>query len=117
MALDRQRSAALVPDQIAAAATHQPEAPRHGDFDRDSALAQAGDLRVLLEAGDEENDDGESEGDKTKAADNTANTTSVYVHARAAKSRYWLAGGVGRAGCLLGLVGDLSSGSCWLTSH
>src|ERR1039457_470629 len=81
MAAGCERAPALVPDQIAAAAPHQAEAPGHGDLDWDAVLAQTGDLSVPLRSGQEENHDQNCQRPKADENENTTNTAAVHLHA------------------------------------
>jgi hypothetical protein len=85
MSVERERPGALVPDQIAAAASHKTAATRHGDLHKDSLLTQTRDLRILLSSGHEKNDRDTGESYEADAYDNSTNTASIRVHAGAAK--------------------------------
>ena len=83
-----------------AAAAHQAEAPGHGCLDPDPALAQTGDLSILLDARQDQNDDENGESDETDDDDHTTDTTAVRLNAGATQPHD---GRVGRAD-LLGWV-------------
>jgi hypothetical protein len=77
----REGSSAVVPDQVAAAAPHLTETPRHRDSDGHTVLAKTGDLIVLLHSGQEEDDDEDGQSHERQSDDDTSNTVAVYVQA------------------------------------
>ncbi len=101
MSVEREGAAALVPDQVAAAAPHQTAATGDGDLNEDPLLAQTCDLGILLCSGHEKNDGGSGESCEADDYRNSTNTAGIHVHTCAAKLRDWPLGRTDLTGCHL----------------
>jgi len=111
MAVKGERPLALVAGEIASAAAHKAEAPGHCDLDGDALPVQTGDLSVLLNSGDEQNDDGGGESHEESADDGVSHAADVYLHAGPPKSHDGLSGGTDAPRCHLGVTEAGPSGA------
>jgi hypothetical protein len=100
MAVEGECSPAGVAGLVAAATAQQTEAARDRDLDRYPVLMEAGDLRVLLGAGHEEDDDECGQPYQDEGHEKTTDTPDVDRHAGPAQRperlarNTWLPGGL-----------------------
>jgi hypothetical protein len=86
-----ERTPAGVTGLVAPTAPEKPEAARDRERNRDPVVAEAGDLGVLVDSGDEEDHDGGHQGHQEQTAEDPADESDVQSRSGPPESREGLA--------------------------